>query len=252
MAKITLNNVSLNFTVLTDKYRTLKDFLVRGLFRRSQERKIRVSALKNVSLELNQGDRLGIVGHNGAGKSTLLKVLAGIYPPSKGERIVAGRISSLFDIYLGFEPNANAWENMRFRCYLQGETPRTVEKKMQEIAEFSELGEALDMPVRCFSAGMVVRLAFSIATAIDPEILLVDEVLAAGDIQFQRKARQRMLEMMSRAQLMVMVSHDLQALRETCDRILWLDQGEARQIGSSDEVLSAYHSQMSSHPSTAA
>src|SRR5207248_8000678 len=137
---------------------------------------LEVRALHDVTLRAAQGDRVGIIGHNGAGKSTLLKVLAGIYPPTAGRRVVEGRISSLFDINLGFEAEATGWENIAYRSYLQGETPRTVRRKRDAIADFSELGNFLKMPVRYYSAGMMVRLAFSIATAIDPEILLIDEV----------------------------------------------------------------------------
>src|SRR5215813_7271610 len=204
MAQIDLEKVSLTFRVRPHGRISLKEFLVRRMFRRSRNPVIRVDALRDVSLHIGAGQRVGIIGHNGAGKSTLLKLLAGIYPPTKGRRLVRGRISSLFDIALGFEPDASGWENIFFRGYLQGETPRSVKAKMQGIADFSELGDFLNMPVRYYSAGMLVRLAFSIATAIDPEILLVDEVLGAGDMAFQVKARQRMCEMMSKARLIIM------------------------------------------------
>src|SRR5581483_7676583 len=148
----------------------------------------------------------------------LLKLLAGVYYPTGGKRRVEGQISSLFDISLGFEPEATGWENIYYRSYLQGETKRSVSAEVESIAAFSELGDFLNMPVRYYSAGMMVRLAFSIATAIDPEILLVDEVLSVGDLAFQKKARQRMKRMIDRAQLMVMVSHDLDALAEICNR----------------------------------
>src|SRR5207302_6344643 len=179
-------------------------------------------------------------GHNGAGKSTLLKVLAGIYPPSRGRRVVEGRISSLFDIALGFEMDASGWENMAFRGYLQGETPQTIRAKMQPIADFTELGGFLDMPVRYYSAGMLVRLAFSIATAIEPEVLLVDEVLSVGDRAFQEKARKRMRQMMAQAELMVVVSHDLGSLARLCERGIWLDHGKIVMQGPIDDVIAAY------------
>ncbi|HZU37185.1 MAG TPA: ATP-binding cassette domain-containing protein, partial [Gemmataceae bacterium] len=188
MARIELDDVSLTFRVRKNSRITLKEFLVGQLFRRSKNPIMQVNALRNVNLRIEQGDRVGILGHNGAGKSTLLKLLAGIYPPTSGRLMVQGRISSLFDISLGFEPEANGWENISYRSYLQGETPRTLRHKKAAIAEFSELGEFLNMPIRYYSAGMVVRLAFSIATAIDPEILLVDEVLSVGDLAFQIKA----------------------------------------------------------------
>ena len=240
MARIELNNVSLTFQIRHGGRITLKEFLIRHLFRRAIPPRVQVHALQNVNLEIGEGQRVGIIGHNGAGKSTLLKVLAGIYPPTDGERIVTGQISSLFDISLGFEADANGWENIAYRGYLQGETPASIQAKMRPIAEFSELGDFLDLPVRYYSAGMLVRLAFSIATAIDPEILLVDEVLSVGDLAFQQKARERMREMMAKARLIVVVSHDLDSLAKLCDRVLWLDHGRVRQLGAAAEVIDAY------------
>jgi ABC-type polysaccharide/polyol phosphate transport system ATPase subunit len=210
------------------------------MFRRSINPFIKVRALQDVSLEFAEGERVGIIGHNGAGKSTLLKLLAGVYPPSKGQLTVEGRISSLFELSLGFEMDASGWENIFYRGYLQGETPKSVKAKMQGIADFSELGDFLNMPVRYYSAGMMVRLAFSVATAIEPEILLVDEVLGAGDLAFQTKARQRMCDMMNKARLIVMVSHDLEGLAKLCQRGIWLDHGRVRQTGSILDVITSY------------
>jgi ABC-type polysaccharide/polyol phosphate transport system ATPase subunit len=241
MAGIRLDNVSLTFQVRRQQDRlTLKEYLVRGLFFRPTKAFMEVRALQDVSLHVIAGERLGIVGHNGAGKSTLLKLLAGIYQPTRGERVVDGAISSLFDIALGFEPDSTGWENIYYRGYLQGETPRTIGAKIDAIAEFTELGEFLKMPVRYYSAGMMVRLAFAIATAVDPEVLLIDEVLSVGDMAFQEKARQRMREMMARAKLMVVVSHDLTSLATLCDRGIWLDHGRVRKDGAIDEVIAAY------------
>jgi len=240
MARIDLERVSLTFRVRKQGRITLKEFLVRQMFRRSINPIIEVRALQEISLQIHEGERVGVIGHNGAGKSTLLKLLAGIYPPTKGKRQVEGRISSLFDIAMGFETDATGWENIFFRGYLQGETPKSVRDKMQPIADFSELGDFLNMPVRYYSAGMLVRLAFSIATAIEPEILLVDEVLSVGDMAFQVKARQRMLEMMTRAQLIVMVSHDLESVAKLCERGVWLDHGQIRHVGPINEVIAAY------------
>ncbi len=240
MARIDLDNVSLTFQVRQQGRLTLKEFLVGQKFRASVNPTLEVEALRDVTLTVEEGDRVGVLGHNGAGKSTLLKLLAGVYPPTGGRREVEGQISSLFDIALGFEPEATGWENICYRGYLQGETPRGIREKMEPIAEFSELGSFLDMPVRYYSAGMLVRLAFSIATAVDPEILLVDEVLSAGDLAFQVKARQRMREMIARARLLVMVSHDLDSLGKLCARGVWLDHGRVRLAGPIDKIIDAY------------
>jgi ABC-type polysaccharide/polyol phosphate transport system ATPase subunit len=241
MARIELDGVNLTFRVRKQQGRmTLKEYLVRGLFLRPATPMMEVRALQDVNLRIGPGDRVGVLGHNGAGKSTLLKLLAGIYEPTRGRRRVTGRISSLFDLMLGFEPEASGWENIRYRGYLQGETPRSIGRKIEAIAEFTELGEFLNMPVRYYSAGMLVRLAFAIATAIEPEILLVDEVLSVGDMAFQEKARFRMREMMAQAELMVVVSHDVNSLEVLCDHGVWMDHGRVRLQGPIAEVVDAY------------
>jgi ABC-type polysaccharide/polyol phosphate transport system ATPase subunit len=240
MARILLEHVELTFRVRQQFQITLKEYLLRGMFRTSVNPLREVRALSDICLDLRPGDRLGILGGNGAGKSTLLKLIAGIYEPTAGLRKVSGRISSLFELSLGFEMEASGRNNILYRGYLQGETPRSLKAKLEEIAAFSELGDFLDVPVRYYSAGMLVRLAFSIATAIEPEILLVDEVLSAGDLAFQHKARQRMREMMAKAQILVVVSHDLDSLCQLCHQGLWLDQGRVRACGPIADVVAAY------------
>jgi ABC-type polysaccharide/polyol phosphate transport system ATPase subunit len=243
MPHIHLDRVSMFFRINQGSQLSLKDWFLQG-FRRKHDHRIEVRALEDVSLEVQEGARLGVVGHNGAGKSTLLKLLAGIYTPTRGVCEVKGRVCSLFDIGLGFEPEATGWENIKYRGFLQGETPRSIKAKIREIAEFTELGDKLDLPIRYYSAGMMVRLAFSIATSIEPEVLLLDEVLAAGDLAFQEKAKRRIKELIDRARLMVFVSHDLYSLEQWCDRILWLDHGRVRQVGPVRETLSAYQTFM--------
>jgi ABC-type polysaccharide/polyol phosphate transport system ATPase subunit len=252
MAQIELDHVSMIFRVREQYQITLKEFLLKGMFRRSANPVMEVRALQDVSLRLSDGDRVGIIGGNGAGKSTLLRLLAGIYAPTRGRRTVRGRISSLFELSLGFEMEASGRQNILYRGYLQGETPRSMKVKMREIADFCELGRYLDIPVRFYSAGMQVRLAFSIATTIKPEILLVDEVLSAGDMAFQAKARQRMHDMMSRAKIMVVVSHDLETLAAVCDTGVWLHQGRLQMIGSMNAVSEAYRQQAQARPSPSA
>jgi ABC-type polysaccharide/polyol phosphate transport system ATPase subunit len=251
MARIELEQVNLTFYVRKERGVRLKDFILKRMFLPSKNPSMEVRALRDITLHIGRGDRLGIIGHNGAGKSTMLKLLAGIYQPTSGQRTVEGRISSLFDIALGFEGEANGWENIAFRSYLQGETPSSVRAKRRAIADFSELGDFLNMPVRFYSAGMMVRLAFSIATAIEPEILLVDEVLSVGDLAFQNKARERMRDMMAKAHLMVLVSHDLEAMSQMCNRAIWMDHGQIRMMGACAEVAAAYRASVQGHSAAA-
>lgn len=244
MSRVTLDNVSLTFNLRQCGRVPFKEFVVRQMFRKSRNPITEVRALRTISLEAREGDRVGVIGHNGAGKSTLLKLLAGIYPPTAGTRIVEGQISSLFELTLGFEMEANGWENIAFRSYLQGATPKSVRGKIESIAEFSELGEFLDMPVRYYSSGMLLRLAFSISTSIEPEVLLVDEVLSAGDLAFQDKARARMYSMMEKAKIIVMVSHDLRSVGKLCNRVIWLDHGAIRMEGRPEEIIHHYAEHM--------
>jgi ABC-type polysaccharide/polyol phosphate transport system ATPase subunit len=239
MAKIDLDDLHLTFTVHQQKRVSFKEYIVRGLFRKGS-RAVSVHALAGLNISVRDGDRLGVIGHNGAGKSTLLKLIAGIYPPTGGTRTVEGSICSLFDISLGFEPEASGWDNITYRSYLQGENPASLKGKIAAIAEFTELGDFLNVPVRHYSAGMMMRLAFSIATAIEPEILLIDEVLAVGDLAFQQKAQARMKELMKTARIMVLVAHDLNTIRNICNRAVWMEHGVARMEGPTDEVVDAY------------
>jgi ABC-type polysaccharide/polyol phosphate transport system ATPase subunit len=248
MAYVELDRAGMTFRIRQRYQITLKEYLLRGLFRRSANPFKEVKALQDVSLRLRDGSRVGVIGANGAGKSTLLRLLAGIYTPTSGRRLVRGRVSSLFELTLGFEMEATGWKNIVYRGYLQGETPRSIQAKVRDIADFSELGSFLDMPVRCYSSGMLVRLAFAIATAVEPEILLVDEVLSAGDLAFQAKARRRMREMMARARIMVVVSHDLAGLPRLCDRAIWLDHGRVRQAGPVADVIAAYTDHVRGRP----
>ena len=243
-AEIDLQDVHLRFRVRSAARVSLKEYLVRGLFRPSANPPVEVHALRGVTLRVGEGERLGVIGHNGAGKSTLLKFIAGVYPPTAGRRRVAGRVCSLFDLMVGFEMEASGWDNIRFRSYLQGETPRTLRDKLPEIAAFSELGRFLDVPLKYYSAGMLVRLAFSIASAAEPEVLLIDEALSAGDASFRAKARERIARLMQAARLMVLVSHDLNALPDFCTSVAWMDRGAVRMLGPCAEVIPVYRESM--------
>ena len=249
MAKIELQNVSITFNSFQQKRVSLKEYVTSRLFLKSRNPPLRVRALEGIDLVAHEGDRIGVIGHNGAGKSTLLKTIAGIYPPTAGTRTVEGKICSLFDIAIGFEFEATGWDNILYRSYLQGETPKSIRGKVDEIAAFSELGEFLNIPVRNYSAGMMLRLAFSIATAINPEVLLVDEILAVGDLAFLHKAKARMRDLMSASRVMVMVAHDLLAIAEVCNRVIWMEHGRVRAQGEPKEIVTQYIAACVKNPS---
>jgi len=240
MSLIELNDVSLTFNLRQNRKVSLKEYLLRGMFLPTSNSSLSIHALSHINLNAGEGDRLGVIGHNGAGKSTLLKMLAGVYPPTSGTRVVRGSICSLFDINVGFEGEATGWDNIYYRGYLQGETPRSLKKKVPEIAEFCELGDFLNIPVRYYSAGMMVRLAFAIATAVEPEVLLVDEMLSAGDLSFVQKAQARMRQMIDTSKAVIIVSHDLGSVANLCTRVLWFQHGTVIMDGEPDAVIEAY------------
>lgn len=203
-----------------------------------------VHALKNLTLHINDGERVGVIGHNGSGKSTLLKTIAGIYPVESGAVTVKGQIMALFDIVLGFDLESTGRENIIYRGLLLGATPDEIKSKVQEIIDFSELGEFIDYPIKTYSSGMLVRLAFSVSTSLSGQILLLDEVIAAGDIHFIEKAQNRMLNLIDEAEVMVFVTHDLRMAQKVCNRVILLDHGKLIDDGKPEEVISHYKSIM--------
>lgn len=197
-------------------------------------------ALNGVNLKVGDGERVGIIGPNGAGKSTLLKTLAGILPPTQGVVHVDGQVAPLFEFATGFEMEMTGYENIRIRGLLQGLDKRQIEERLPEIAEFSELGPALEQPVRTYSSGMFVRLAFSTATAIEPDVLLIDEAFGAGDQHFSVKSSRRMRELMNRGRALVFTSHNMDLVRSLCDRVIWLHQGNVVADGPSNDIIDRY------------
>lgn len=239
MSIINLENVNLIFKIWREK--RLKDILIPGSKKFNDfDKDGTVHAIRDMNLTIDEGERLAIIGHNGAGKSTFLKMVSGIYPPTSGNMIVEGKISSMFELATGFEMESSGWDNIYLRGLMLGETPKSIKMKMKEIAEFSELGDFLNMPVKYYSSGMFVRLAFSISTAIKPDILLLDEVIAAGDAAFIQKATQRMKEMMEISKIMVLVTHDMQSPINMCNRCIWLERGSILMDGDPREVTQAY------------
>lgn len=199
-----------------------------------------ITALSQINLSITQGERVGLIGLNGAGKTTLLKVIAKIYSPIQGTCKVIGKICPLFELATGFEMDLNGWNNIRIRGMLLGMTKKEMEVKIKEIAHFTELGSFLDYPVRTYSAGMFVRLAFAISTAVDPEILLLDEVIGAGDIAFANKAQKRVYEFIDKGHIMVLSTHSYEWLKQFCHRTIWLDKGMIKADGPTDFVWNEY------------
>ncbi len=239
MARLTVRGVVVEFKADAYLRTTLKaTFLDLFWPRRASPRTVR--ALREVSLDIVAGERIGLIGPNGAGKTTLLKVMAGIYPPQAGEVHVEGRVCPLFEFDTGFEMDATGWDNIRTRALLLGMTARQIEEQIEEIGRFAELGEFLDVPVRCYSSGMLLRLTFATSTAVEPEILLLDEVMASGDASFIQRARARMDQMMERARIVVFATHALDLLPKICERTIWLDHGRIVLDGHTADVVSAY------------
>ncbi|WP_336672184.1 galactan export ABC transporter ATP-binding subunit Wzt/RfbE [Tsukamurella sp. USMM236] len=199
-----------------------------------------VEALRNITMSLDEGDRVGLVGHNGAGKSTLLRLLAGIYEPTRGSALVKGRVAPVFDLGVGMDPEISGMENIIIRGLFLGQTRKSMLRKADEIAEFTELGDYLSMPLRTYSTGMRVRIALGVVTSIDPEILLLDEGIGAVDAEFMRKARKRLSALVERSGILVFASHSNEFLAQLCDRAMWIDHGEIRQEGGIEEVVTAY------------
>ena len=213
-----------------------------GLIRREGEKKQRVSvrALEDISIQLEHGDRIGIVGHNGAGKSTLLRVCAGVYEPSHGEIIIQGKVSPLFSTSPGLDGDDSGYENIKTCGMYLGMTPEEIVQKTPEIEKFSELGDYLSLPVRTYSTGMLVRLGFAIATSIDPEILLLDEGLGAGDARFADKAKERVDALIERSSILVLASHSDSLVQTMCNKAILLQGGRIITSGGVDEVIEAY------------
>lgn len=199
-----------------------------------------VTALRDLNIEIRRGERVGVIGLNGAGKTTLLKVMCGIYPPTSGRVTVEGDIACLFEIATGFEMEATGWQNIITRGLLIGLTRREIRERTQEIADFTELGGALDRPVKTYSAGMFIRLAFAVSTSMLPDVLLLDEVVAAGDQHFQEKATKRLQAMVEHASILVLVSHSMETVLANCGRVLWIEAGQVRMDGPARDVVEAY------------
>lgn len=243
MVSIDTYNACVDFPIFDAKSRSMKKAFLGaagGAIGRNKDNTVVVEALRNVNLHLREGDRVGLVGHNGAGKSTLLRLLSGIYEPTRGSAHIHGRVAPVFDLGVGMDPEISGYENIIIRGLFLGQTRKQMKQKMDEIADFSELGEYLSMPLRTYSTGMRIRLALGVVTSIEPEILLLDEGIGAVDAAFMAKARARLQELVKRSGILVFASHSNDFLAQLCDTALWIDHGEVREAGPIPDIVESY------------
>lgn len=235
---VKVDHVSVRFRMANDKISTLKEFAIKAVTK--QLKYSEFWALNDVSFEIQKGDVLGIIGRNGAGKSTLLKVISGIMKPTYGSSVNHGNIVPMLELGSGFDFELSGRENIFLNGAILGYSEEFLQKKYDEILAFSELGEFIEAPLRNYSSGMVMRLAFAVATAVRPEILIVDEILAVGDAQFQEKSRRRMTEMMSGGTTVLFVSHEMAQIRKMCSKVVWLEHGRVAAYGPAKEICDRY------------
>ena len=244
---IDVQNVSMRFNLGIEKNNSLKQMAV-DLFSKSAREKRKVHkqenefwALQDVSFKVEKGQVVGFVGSNGAGKSTLLKVVAGVMKPTKGKVLVGGNICPMIELGAGFDLDLNARENIYLNGAVMGYSKAFIDSKYQEIVDFSELHDFLEVPVRNFSSGMIARLAFSVATIVEPEILIVDEILSVGDLNFQKKSENKMRSLISGGTTVLYVSQSIESIKSLCDKVVWLEHGKVIQVGTAEKVCAAYY-----------
>lgn len=238
MSMIEVNNVSMRFNMAKEKHESLKEYFLAAVQGRLQFEEF--YALRDVSLTVERGDFYGLVGLNGSGKSTLLKVISGVFKPSAGSVTVRGTIAPLIELGAGFDFDLTARENIFLNGTVLGMTPKYIREKFDEIVEFSELRDFLDIPLKNYSSGMVSRLAFAVATTTKPDVLIADEVLAVGDFLFQQKCEKRMQELMGGGTTVILVSHSIEQIERMCNKVTWLEKGRVRMQGSCGAVCAAY------------
>lgn len=235
---ITVDHVTMTYKMSYDRTKSFKEYLMQ-LFK-GKNKYEEFNALKDVSFKVNKGEVIGIIGRNGAGKSTILKVISGILKPTEGKVTISGNIVPMLELGSGFDYDLTGRENIFLNGAILGYSREFLNEKYNQIVEFSELGDFIEVPIRNYSSGMLMRLAFSIATVVEPEILIVDEILGVGDEKFQAKSRERMMQLMNGGTTVLFVSHSLEQIREMCGRVVWLDGGQIKMIGETKEVCDAY------------
>lgn len=236
---IDLKNVTMKFNLGIEKNNSFKETFI-NMFNSKKEKQVPFYALKDVSFHVSPSEVVGIIGKNGAGKSTLLKIVSGVMKPTKGKVTVGGSISPMIELGAGFDMELTARENIFLNGAVLGYSKQFLEDKFEEIVEFSELRDFLDVPIKNFSSGMVAKLAFSIATIVNPEILIVDEILSVGDIKFQEKSRNKMMEMIKGGTTVLIVSHSLEQIKELCTKVIWLEHGKIVDIGDPIKVCDEF------------
>lgn len=237
---INIKNVSMKFNLGIEKDFSMKQAFI-NLFTKNKRGKEEFWALKDVDFSINRGEVVGLIGSNGAGKSTLLKVVSGVMKPTMGKVTVNGVISPMIELGAGFDGNLTARENIYLNGAILGYSKKFLDDKFEEIVEFSELREFLEVPVKNFSSGMTAKLAFSIATVVNPEILIVDEILSVGDIKFQEKSKKKMLEMIKGGTTVLYVSHSLQSIQDLCTKVVWLEHGKVIKMGETKKICDEYY-----------
>lgn len=235
---IEVQHVSMSFNLMEEKVDTLKEYIVKLVKGKLFYNEF--IALNDVSFDVNKGDILGIIGFNGAGKSTMLKILAGVLKPSKGKVIVKGSVAPLIEVGAGFDPELTAKENIFLNGTILGHSRQFLQKHFEEIIEFAELERFVNVPVKNFSSGMYARLGFAIATVVQPDILIVDEVLSVGDFHFQEKCEQRIRRMINSGTTIIIVSHDIGMIERLCNKVLWLDHGVKKDFGDTQAICEEY------------
>jgi len=244
MANILFENVNVEFPIFNANGRSLTSRLLEvatgGRLDKDPTGRVLVRALQGINFEIVEGERVGLLGHNGAGKSTMLRVLSRVYTPQSGTAKIDGRVTSLIDISLGINPEASGRENVYVRGTLLGLSKSEISEKFDEIVEFSELGDFIEMPVRTYSSGMHLRLAFAVSTVLKPEILLMDEWLSVGDESFRNKAEERLTNLVDSAKILVIATHSRELIEKTCTRAIWMEHGQVKMDGPALEVAAAY------------
>lgn len=237
-AMIEVRNVTMQYRMTNDRVSNLKEYIIKRV---KKDLKFEYfTALDDVSFSVKRGEVLGLIGHNGAGKSTVLKVISGITKPTKGSVQICGNVVPMLELGSGFDFDMTGRENIYLNGAILGYSEEFLKAKYDEIVEFSEIGQFIDLPLRNYSSGMIARLGFSIATVVEPEILIVDEVLAVGDANFQEKSKKRMMELMGGGTTVLFVSHGLEQIRELCNRVIWMDHGKVKMYGETQTVCDAY------------